>query len=87
MGVLERGGDCPAGSRGDANGPHAGMKLVLYIFPDWGEAVGLHGPSCLTCVRIFQGDLSTPIRAPLIMVSDSTLMLPVTYMKLIGDGL
>jgi len=37
--------------------------------------VGLHGPSCLTCVCVFQGDLSTSIRAPLIMVSDKSYAL------------
>ena len=38
----------------------------------WKEAVGLRGLSRLTCVCIFQSDLSTPIRVSLIVVPDSS---------------
>ena len=53
MGALERGRDRSAGSRGDVNEPHAGLLQVLSFLPDWKEAVGLRGPSCLTCVCVF----------------------------------
>ena len=54
-----------------ANGPHAGLLWVLSFLPHWKEAVGLCGSSCLTCVCVFQSDLSTPIRVSLIVVSDN----------------
>ena len=59
------------GLEGDANGLHAGLLCVLSFLPDGKEAVGLRGLSCLTCVCVFQSDLSTPIRVSLIMVPDT----------------
>jgi len=65
-------------SEGSVDGPHCvrgprvGFPWVLYFLPDLKEAVGLRGPSCLTCVRVFQGDLSIPIRVSLIVVPDSS---------------
>jgi len=59
----------------DAYCSHLGVLLFLLFVPDDEEAMGLRGPSCLTCVRVFQGDLSTPIRAPLIMVPDTLLLI------------
>ena len=62
--TLERGGDCPAGPRGtlerggDRSAGSRGMRMgrtlgLFESFPsDWNEAVGLHGPSCLSmCLR------------------------------------
>ena len=40
---------------------------------DGKQAVGLRGLSRLTCVCVFQGDLSTPIRVSLIVVPDSPI--------------
>ena len=44
------------------------------FFQIWKEAVGFRGLSRLTCVCVFQSDLSTPIRVSLIVVPDTNLL-------------
>ena len=58
-GTLERGGDRPAGLRGMRMGRTLGFFESFLL--DGKQAVGLRGLSRLTCVCIFQSDLSTPI--------------------------
>ena len=74
MGTLERGGDRPAGSRGMRIGRTLGFFESFPFLPDGKQAVGLRGLSRLTCVCIFQSDLSTPIRVSLIVVPNSILL-------------
>ena len=72
MGTLERGGDRPAGSRGMQMGRTLGFFESFSFFQIWKEAVGLRGLSRLTCVCVFQSDLSTSIRVSLIVAPDNS---------------
>ena len=51
MGALERGGDRPVGPRGVRMGRMLGF--FESFLPDWKEAVGLRGPSCLDMCFVF----------------------------------
>ena len=72
------------GFEGDANGPHAGLLWVLSFLPYGKQAVGLRGLSRLTCVCVFQSDLSTTIRVSLIVVPDRSVIKTLPPPKL-GD--
>ena len=66
MGALERGGDRSAGPRGVRMGRVLGFFELFPFFPDWKEAVGLRGLSCLVCVCVLRVILG---RLPSILLS------------------
>ena len=72
MGALERGGVCPAGLRGMRMGRMLGFFESFTFFRVGRRSWAFTGPVALTCVCVFQGDLSTPIRVSLIVVPDSS---------------
>ena len=71
MGVLERGGDCPAGPRRVRMGHMLGFFEYFPFFHIGRRPWAFVGPVDLACVCIFQSDISTPIRVSLIVVPDN----------------
>ena len=70
MGALERGGDRPAGPRGVRMGRVLGFFESFPFFQIGRRSWAFVGSVALTCVCVFWGDLSTPIRVSLIVVPD-----------------
>ena len=72
MGALERGGDRPAGPRGVRMGRMLGFFESFLFFQIGRRLWAFVGPVALTCVFIFESDLTTPIRVSLIVVPDNS---------------
>ena len=72
MGALERGGDRFAGSRGMRMGRMLGFFESFPFFQIGRRPWAFVDSVGLTCVCVFQGDLSTPIRVSLIVVPDKS---------------
>ena len=71
-GRLERGGDRPAGQRGVRMGRVLGSFESFPFIHIGRRPWAFVGPVALTCVCVFQNDLSTLIRGSLIVVPDSS---------------
>ena len=71
MGALERDGDHPASPREVRMGRMLGFFESFPFFQIGRRPWAFVGLVALTCVCVFQGDLSTPIRVSLIVVPDS----------------
>ena len=72
MGALERGRGHPASPRGVRMGRMLGFFESFTFFQIGRRLWAFMGPVALTCVCVFQRDLSTPVRVSLIVVPDSS---------------
>ena len=72
MGTLKRGGDCPTGLREMRMGRMLGFFESFTFLRIGRRPWAFVGPVALTCVCVFQRDLSTPVRVSLIVVPDSS---------------